>query len=121
MALLALELGDEFPGRHPHQFRPVCEQILTRADAAAVGSDHSQDDDPRSATLRAMGGERKTTRAEQMRARGLSDREIARRIGVGLATVRTWFHLQDELLLTADTDDEQHEPGLDAAAGGGVR
>jgi hypothetical protein len=117
MALLALELGPELTGRHPAQFRPLCEQIVVRADAAdaAAAVHHAEDEDARSAALRAMRGERNATRAEQMRARGLSDREIARRVGVGLATVRTWFHLQDELLLTSEVD----EPELDAVTGGG--
>jgi DNA-binding transcriptional regulator YiaG len=117
MQLLALALGDEFPGRHPAQFRPVCEQIVARADAAdaAVAVNRSEDQDPRSAALRAMREERNAARAEQLRARGLSDREVARRIGVGLATVRTWFHLQDELIFTDDLDRSE----LDAVAGGG--
>ena len=111
MTLLALELGPEFPGRHPAQFRPICEQIVARADAAnATAAVHDRDeDDPRAAALLAMRGERNATRAEQMRARGLSDREIARRIGVGLATVRTWFHLQDELILTGDLDEAEED------------
>jgi hypothetical protein len=117
MELLALELGDEFPGWHPTQFRPLCEQIVARADAAdaAVTMGRHEDEDTRSAALRAMRGERNTTRAEQMRARGVPDREIARRIGVGLATVRTWFHLQDELILTSDFDQVE----IDAVTGGG--
>ena len=28
MALLALALGDQFLGWHPHNWRPVCEQLL---------------------------------------------------------------------------------------------
>jgi hypothetical protein len=117
MELLALALGAEFPGRHPTQFRPLCEQIAARADAAdaAVAMSRHEDEDARSAALRAMRGERNATRAEQMRARGVPDREIARRIGVGLGTVRAWFHLQDELILTDDLD----QPELGAVAGGG--
>ena len=116
MELLALALGDEFPGWHPAQFRPLCEQIVVRADAAdaAMTVDRDEDEDARSAALRAMRGERNATRAEQLRARGVPDREIARRIGVGLTTVRAWFHLQDELILTGDSD----RPGLDAVVGG---
>jgi hypothetical protein len=152
MQLLALALGPEFPGRHPHRWRPVCELILTRADAAAqtaARTDRHTDDasdgagsdadgrDPRAVLLARIGGENKAVRAEQARARGVPDRMIARRIGVGLATVRAWFHVQDQLLLDDDTDDDEtvgsgHEAALEfaddphaatysAAAGGGVR
>lgn len=39
MTLLALALGDQFPGRHPRQWRPVCEQLLIRADLADTVAD----------------------------------------------------------------------------------
>jgi CRP-like cAMP-binding protein len=53
---------------------------------------------------RAMGGERNTVRAEQMRAVGLSERAIARMIGVRVEAVSRWFKMQDELVLTDDVD-----------------
>jgi hypothetical protein len=132
MQPLALTLGAEFPGRHPHEWRLVCELILTRADAAAqtaTRTDRDTDDtsdgegldadrrDRRAVLLARIGGENKAVRAEQARARGVPDRMIARPIGVGLATVRAWFHLQDQLLLDDDDsdDDEFLEPTTDAA------
>jgi hypothetical protein len=108
MQLLALAVGAEFPGRHPHNWRPVCELILSRAQAAAAttSGDGSEPGDRRAVLLRRMGGEGKAVRAEQLRARGVPDRMIARQIGIGLRTVRVWFHLQDQLLLTEDTEDD---------------
>jgi hypothetical protein len=53
---------------------------------------------------RAMGGERNAIRAEQMRAVGLSDRAIARAIGISVESVSRWFDLQDELVHTDDVD-----------------
>jgi hypothetical protein len=37
MYLLADVLGAEFPGRHPLQFRPVCQRIVAEANSFNVG------------------------------------------------------------------------------------
>jgi hypothetical protein len=47
------------------------------------------------ARLRAIGGQRKAVRAEQLRATGLSDRAIARRLSVPVEAVAQWFDLRD--------------------------
>ena len=39
MYRLADVLGSEFPGRHPFQFRPVCQRIVAHANSLAVGDD----------------------------------------------------------------------------------
>jgi hypothetical protein len=49
--------------------------------------------------VNAMGGERATVRAEQLRARGLSDRAIAEQLDLPIEAVWLWFDLQDELVL----------------------
>ena len=53
---------------------------------------------------RAMGGVRNAARAEQLRAVGMSDRAIARKIGIPVEAVSRWFALQDELVLADDVD-----------------
>lgn len=55
--------------------------------------------DDRTRAQRGMKGERNAIRAEQMRAGGLTDRAIARQIGVPVEAVSRWFDLQDELVL----------------------
>lgn len=37
MYQLADELGEEFPGRHPLRFRPVCQRIVAEANSVQVG------------------------------------------------------------------------------------
>ena len=37
MYRLAGVLGSEFPGRHPFQFRPVCQRIVAAANSVQVG------------------------------------------------------------------------------------
>lgn len=121
MALLALALGDQFPGWHPHNWRPVCEQILIRdqvADALADAESASR------AAVDAIGGEQHAVRAEQLRADGLTERQIARRLRVRPAKVRTWFRVRDRLvLLTAVGHDVSQVDQLacDAPAGSGAR
>ncbi|HZC72089.1 MAG TPA: hypothetical protein VE442_15455 [Jatrophihabitans sp.] len=53
---------------------------------------------------RAVGGMRNAARAEQLRAVGMSDRAVARKIGIPVEAVSRWFALQDELALTGDVD-----------------
>ena len=60
--------------------------------------------DRRTRLQRAMGGERRTIRAEQMRAVGYTDRAIARALDVPIDALRRWFELQDHLLLSDDAD-----------------
>ncbi len=60
--------------------------------------------DRRSRLQRALGGQRNAVRAEQMRAVGLSERAIARKLDVRIDAVCRWFDLQDELLLDHDVD-----------------
>jgi hypothetical protein len=45
-----------------------------------------------------IGGERNVNRAEQLRAAGVSDRAVARSLGVAVEAVSRWFDLQDELV-----------------------
>ena len=54
--------------------------------------------------LRAIGGERNAVRAEQLRAVGLSDRAIARKLSAPAEAISRWFDLQDEIVLTDDVD-----------------
>ncbi len=56
--------------------------------------------DRRTRLQRGMGGERNTTCAEQLRAKGLSDRAIARKLGVPAEAVSRWFDLQDDLVIS---------------------
>lgn len=42
-----------------------------------------------------MGGPRNVARAGTMRTAGLSDRAIARALGLPVGTVSRWFHRQD--------------------------
>lgn len=53
---------------------------------------------------RGMGGQSNAIRAEQLRAVGLSDSDIARRLNVPVEAVSRWFDLQNELVLTDDVD-----------------
>lgn len=55
--------------------------------------------DERKQVQRRLGGERNGVRAEQLRANGVSDRAIARRLGVPVEAVASWFDLQDELVV----------------------
>lgn len=48
--------------------------------------------------------QRTTTRAEQMRAAGLTDRAIARELKVPVAAVCRWFGMQDRLARTEDLE-----------------
>jgi hypothetical protein len=58
----------------------------------------------RARAVRAIGGERNAARAEQLRALGHCDRNIARDLRVSLDAVGRWFNLQDELVYTSDLD-----------------
>ena len=120
MQLLALALGAQFPGRHPHNWRPVCEQILVHAWAARSTAEDDPTDheaDPRATALRGIGGEDSAARAAHFRAAGLTERQIARRLRIRPAKVRTWFELCDRLRGDAAVG----ELAFDAPAGSGAR
>lgn len=58
----------------------------------------------RSDAVRALGGERTATRAEQLRALGNGDRAIARILRVDRDALAGWFQLQDDLVGHDDLD-----------------
>lgn len=58
----------------------------------------------RSVALRAIGGDHKAIRAEQLRALGKTDRAIARLLRTDVAAVGRWFQLQDQLARDTDVD-----------------
>jgi hypothetical protein len=53
--------------------------------------------------IRKMRGIRTTRAAEQLRASGMSDLAVARKLGLPVNAVWTWFDVQDEFAL-ADLD-----------------
>jgi hypothetical protein len=53
---------------------------------------------------RAVGGRRNAIRVEQMRAVGLTERAIARTLGVRIEAVARWSAVQDELVRADDPD-----------------
>ena len=54
--------------------------------------------DCRAAATRAIGGDRKAIRAEQLRALGIPYRCIARELRVDREVLTSWFALQDALV-----------------------
>jgi transposase len=55
---------------------------------------------PNTATaIKRMRGIRTTRAAEQLRANGMSDLAVARKLGLPVNTVQTWFDVQDEFAL----------------------
>jgi hypothetical protein len=65
----------------------------------------------RTATRRALNGERNTIRAEQLRACQCSRDRISAELGVDLDAIAAWFALQD----TAALSDDNRHPAAAAA------
>lgn len=55
---------------------------------------------------REIGGARNAVRAEQLRAVGLSDRAVARRLDVPVEAVCGWFSFQDALAFSDTLPDD---------------